>query len=306
MDPMREALRRVVVVANGKGGVGKTTIAAQIVGIAAKAGHRVLAIDLDPQGNLGEDLGYNDGRSDDGDALSYALMRGKPLEPVLTDVRSGLDVISGGSALTDLAGAFQARLGSGSGKSVPLALAHSLAPLAPTYDLIVIDTPPGDAQLQTQALAAARWALFPTAADTASIRGLEKIATRIGEIRHLNPTLAPLGAVLFDVATGSHRIRATAAEQIAQVLGGGADLFNITIRSSKAAAQEARIRGLLIHELAEKVEGAEPFWRALREGKRPDRLPGSAPALAEDFLDLVEAILATIVASEQFETVGQQ
>ena len=51
-------------------------------------------------------------------------------------------------------------------------------------------------------------------------------------------------------------------------------------------------------ELAERVEGAEPFWRALRNGTTPQRVPGSAPALAEDYVRLTEEVLSRIAAIE--------
>lgn len=69
----RNLLGRAVAVANGKGGIGKTT--ATVGGLAAAAGHRVLLLDLDPQGNLGDDLGYNiTGDTDSGHQLLMSLM----------------------------------------------------------------------------------------------------------------------------------------------------------------------------------------------------------------------------------------
>ena len=53
----RRALDRVIAVINGKGGVLKTTLTANIGGMLASSGYRVLLVDLDPQGNLAEDLG---------------------------------------------------------------------------------------------------------------------------------------------------------------------------------------------------------------------------------------------------------
>ena len=55
-------MRRVVAIANGKGGVGKTTLTAGLAGQLAAAGLRVLVVDTDPQGNLGRDLGYGSQR----------------------------------------------------------------------------------------------------------------------------------------------------------------------------------------------------------------------------------------------------
>ena len=51
------SLQNAVAIANGKGGVGKTSITANVAGTAALSGWKVLAVDLDPQGNLGNDLG---------------------------------------------------------------------------------------------------------------------------------------------------------------------------------------------------------------------------------------------------------
>ena len=58
-------MHNVIAFANGKGGVGKTSLTANVAGLAADAGWRVLAVDLDPQGNLGSDLGYD--QTDKGD-----------------------------------------------------------------------------------------------------------------------------------------------------------------------------------------------------------------------------------------------
>lgn len=94
----RMGLARVVVVAQGKGGVGKTSLTANVAGLAALAGHRVLAVDLDQQGNLARDLGYEPG---DGERLLQAVVAGQPV-PVVPNVRPGLDVVPGGPATGDL------------------------------------------------------------------------------------------------------------------------------------------------------------------------------------------------------------
>jgi cellulose biosynthesis protein BcsQ len=293
MSHDRATLTRVVAVANGKGGVGKTSLTASLGGLAAAAGYRVLLVDLDPQGNLGDDLGYiGAGLSDHGQHLAGTLIAGGQLHPVIPAARERLDAISGGEHLTDLAGVLFAR--HTKGRDSADTLATSLTGIAADYDLVLIDTPPIDTQLQTLALTAARWLLIPTKADTSSIRGLAAIADRVVDARTRNPGLEVLGVVLFDVPSTATRIRQAAADDITTALGGAAPLFDQTIRSSAATAREARQRGLLVHELAEKVEGSQPFWQALRAGTPPDRLPGTAPALAADYVALVDAILTRI------------
>ncbi len=92
-----ELMRRVVAIANGKGGVGKTSLTAGLAGLVANAGYRVLTVDADPQGNLRRDLGYP---GSDGTELCSAVLHGQPVEP-LREVRPNLDCVPGGPALHD-------------------------------------------------------------------------------------------------------------------------------------------------------------------------------------------------------------
>ena len=96
-------LSRVITFATGKGGTGKTSCAANVAGLAAQAGWRTLLIDLDSQANLGHDLGFSESEgADHGAHLVNTLVTGGTLTPVLTGVRTNLDVIPGGSKLDDL------------------------------------------------------------------------------------------------------------------------------------------------------------------------------------------------------------
>lgn len=285
-----KTLARVICVANGKGGVFKTSLAANIAGLSAAAGYRTLIVDLDPQGDLSDDLGYFDNDSDDlGQGLAAALVTGHAIRPNLRDVRPNLDVVTGGVHLADVAGALVARASRGA--STTDLLARALAPIVNNYDVVIVDTPPVDTTLQVMALGAARWLLVPTKADASSIRGIQRIAERVADARSNGHQLDILGAVLTGVPTAASRVRADAIADITAVLGGTAPLINTVIRSSDAVARECRARGVLAHELAEQLEGVEPFWRALREGHTPQRVPGSAPALADDYVHVTEQVL---------------
>ena len=75
-------LDNLIAIANGKGGAGKTTLAAQLGGIAANSGWRTLVVDLDAQGNLGRDLGYYDTPANDhGAGLATAVVTRNAPEP---------------------------------------------------------------------------------------------------------------------------------------------------------------------------------------------------------------------------------
>lgn len=293
-------LARVIAIANGKGGVLKTSLTSNIAGLAAAAGHRTLVIELDKQADLSDDLGYHsDERRDDGQALATAMLYRQPLTAVIPNVRPNLDVVCGGGYVADISGALLARQARG-GVEYDL-LAHALAPIASDYDLIFIDTPPIDETLQLIALSAARWLLAPTKADTSSIRAIQEIAARAAEVRSEEHPLDLLGVVLTGVPTAATRVRADAERDIQRLLGGVAPLFAGGIRDSAAVARETRARGVLVHELAEQVEGAEPFWQSLRDGSPAQRLPGSAPALASDYVRVTEQVLLRINDLEDAE-----
>ncbi|BDZ44047.1 chromosome partitioning ATPase (plasmid) [Paraoerskovia sediminicola] len=297
----RTGLDRVIAVINGKGGVGKTTIAANVAGLLAKSGYRVLAVDMDPQGNLGLDLGYSGGeRDDDGQSLATALtFRGGNVE-VARGIRENLDVMVGGSELHHA----QAALAANNRKrdDPREALASLLAPIAADYDLILIDCPPGGDALQQAAITAARWAIVPAKVDAGSERGLREVADRLEAVLDLNPDLDLLGVALFAVDTSATRVQHEARNMIAESVGDPDVLFRATIRHSSAVAQAVRTRGLLVHELEDEVRAAPPWWK-IRRGEATDGAggPRTATSVADDFHALTMEIVERLSAGEQEE-----
>jgi cellulose biosynthesis protein BcsQ len=299
----RYSLRRTVAVINGKGGVGKTSLVANLGGLLAAADYRVLLIDLDPQGNLGEDLGYTAaGLSDDGAGLLQAVTSGQRVAP-LADIRPRLDVVPGGEALHDLAGALHARR-QRQPHAASMALAASLTGLAGNYDLVLLDCPPGQDVLQEAALAAARWALIPTKTDVSSRKGLREVAARFAVARLLNPDLAVLGVVLFGVNRSATRVESDARAAIATELGDVAPVFRSTIRHVEASAFDVRERGQLVHELEQAALNAPKWYERLRAGStgaQGGALASSAGALAGDYQSLAEEIFVHLSAVEELE-----
>lgn len=302
----QQSLDRVIAVINGKGGVLKTTLVANLGGLLAASGFRVLLIDLDPQGNLAEDLGYTGEEHDDaGVALSKSLIFGEPLQPV-ANVRPNLDVLPGGSAL-DQATAALAVQANKAPDQAKLALATALRPIAERYDMILLDCPPGDETLQTAAIAAARWALVPVKSDKSSRKGLTAVAGRLDSVLAINPDLDLLGVVLVATGSGSRAIHREAREGIAALFGGDDDVtFAATVRHSEATAQATRERGLLVHELEEHVSKG-PKWYEVRSGAA--RAEGLAPRTAGSVADDLQAVAQELVgrindaeAAESVET----
>ncbi|WP_108720324.1 ParA family protein [Miniimonas sp. S16] len=291
----RTQLERVVAVINGKGGVGKTTLVANVAGLLARSGYRVLAVDVDPQGNLGLDLGFADTERDDaGRSLTSALLGLGGVE-ILRDVREGLDVIVGGSALHHAAAALAS-----SNRGEPRdALARVLAPIAGEYDLVVVDCPPGNESLQTAAIAAARWAIVPAKADEGTARGLTEIAHRLENVLDINPDLDLLGVALFDVEKSATRVEESARRMIAETVGSEDAVFTASIRHSIAVAQQVRQRGVLVHELDETGRGEPEFWKILRgEAEAGERTTRTAATVADDLHALTTEIVARLTERE--------
>lgn len=286
----RAALQRVVAVANGKGGVGKTSTSTHLSAIPAAGGRRVLLIDLDPQGNVAEDLGYDDG--DRGMGLVRAVIAGTPMH-VLRDVRPNLDVVPGGEHLSELADHFHSRRlrRREDDESALLGLARAVAKESAGYDLVVVDCPPANSDvLQDAAMEMARYLLIPTHSDKSSRQGIVEMARRFMHVRaHGNPTLSLLGVVLFGVTSSATTVRKAARDWIDEALGGQAPVFDSTIRHVEAAAYEIREQGRLAHELATATgsESMDPRYAKL----------------AGDYRDMAVEVFGRLVELEQQQAV---
>lgn len=295
-------MRRVVAIANGKGGVGKTSLTAGLAGLVAAAGYRVLTVDADPQGNLRRDLGYPE---DTGTTLALAIQHGSELQP-LRDVRPNLDCVAGGAALFDVPATYISRRSRGenlSGLRAALAKIRPDEPAHADYDLILIDTPPGEPVIQDLVFQAADYLIIPTRSDDASLDGLVAVARRFAAARATNPSLTLLGVLLFGVRQGSTRLRDSVRDALEDTLEGVAPVFQASIRYLESAAVDMRRHGLLPHELEEgQIKARSLRLKRLRAGKKAggvdDLLSRDASGLAGDYAALAKEVLQTIVAVE--------
>jgi cellulose biosynthesis protein BcsQ len=254
-----------VAVANAKGGVGKTSIVANLAGRLALTGYRVLAVDLDPQGNLAHDLGYLD-RTDHGQHL-FGVLQGSSSPRALHGVRPRLDVWCGGPRLARSVGAL-----------IPLAanpLVGALAEVADRYDIVVVDCPPSLGPLIDAALLTADELIVPIRADHASLHGLEMIGDKFREVRQANPGLELLGVTIFDVSRGATALASEVARAIRQGFGGEELRILPAIRRSERAAFDMRASGRLAHEYAADQRSSVP-----------------AAKLADDYEALTESVVA--------------
>lgn len=188
---------RVIAVANQKGGVGKTTTVINLSAYLADSGKRVLAIDIDPQGNTTTGLGVDKQLVD---VSMYDVLVGR--QPVMdglvtTDV-VGLHLLP---ATLDLAGAEIEMMHRDQREMV---LKKSIESIRDRYDFVFVDCPPSLGLLTLNALSAANAVMIPMQCEFFALEGLSQLLSTIELVqRRLNPTLALEGVVLtmFDGRT---------------------------------------------------------------------------------------------------------
>jgi cellulose biosynthesis protein BcsQ len=304
-------LARVTAVINGKGGTLKTSITSSIGALAAEADWNVLLIDLDPQGNLSEDLGLGES-TDDGQQQLDVVPNGRPFQPQPTG-RPRLDIVPGGPLLHDLHAVMQSRQ-TRDPHGWMHALASSTARVADDYDLILIDCPPGNEVLQTLALVAARYALIPTRSDASSRKGLREVARRFMAVRPHNERLELLGVVRTGITSAGKTIRDEVRRDIEEDLGGAAPVLLTCIRYAERPAKTVRDTGRLPHELEpELANQRQQLFQRLREirkakephGKHRNNTPEaevvlapSTSGLAQDYAELTQEFLDLLDAAE--------
>lgn len=212
-----------IAILSQKGGTGKTTAVRTLADVLGRGGLQVLAIDLDPQGNLSD---YLDVPPD--------------ADPTISDVLSGQaeiaqaihgDVVPANLSLAETELALGGKIGR------ELTLRRALAQAPEGYDVVLLDCPPSLGLLTVNALVAADFALITAEAQYFALQGVEQ-AMQVVEVARdsLNPSLQLLGVVLnlADMRTvHSREALASLREQF------GEKVFASVIRSSIAYAESA-------------------------------------------------------------------
>jgi chromosome partitioning protein len=262
----RPAATRVMVVANQKGGVGKTTTTVNLAAALAQLGQRVLVIDLDPQGNASTALGIEHHR---GVPSTYdALVDGQPLADLVT-ASPDLPRLRVVPATIDLAGA-EIELVSVVARENRLRKAIAAHPLVGTadqvgedrFDYLLVDCPPSLGLLTLNALVAGDEMLIPIQAEYYALEGLGQLLETVEMVKaHLNPGLvvSTIVVTMYDART---RLASGVAQEVRDHFG---DHVLRTMIPRSVRVSEAPSYGQTVMTYDPASPGALSYLEAARE-----------------------------------------
>src|SRR3954452_13283112 len=250
---------KIIAFANQKGGVAKTTTTLNVAVAFAEKGHRVLCVDMDPQGNLTMSQGI------DPDTVEKSMYDVLVHHSSIREVIRKREIDIACSSI-DLAGA-EIAMSTQIGRE--RSLSKALRAVSEDYDRIFIDTPPSLGLLTVNALTAADQVIVPVQCEYLSMRGLLQLQNTLSMIReNLNPDVQIAGILPTMVDT-----RTLHAKEALEILeeNFGDRVFGARIRKTVRFA-EAPVKGMSVLKYDPKGTAADAYRHLAKEvlsnGKR--------------------------------------
>ena len=248
-----ESPKKVISIANQKGGVGKTTTTISVASYLAKFGHKVLLVDLDPQGNSTSGLAIN--KQALKASIYNVLVDKTPTAEVIVKTKiNNLDILPAKSELA----ATEVEVSSAPAREKILKLALQQL----QYDVIIIDCPPSLGLLTINAFVASDSVIIPVQSEYYALEGLSELLDTIKRVRvGLNPKLDILGIVVT-----MHNRRTSLGEQVLQELKKHfpSKIFD-TIIPRNIRLAEAPSHGKPIFEYDRFSKGAQAYKKLTKE-----------------------------------------
>lgn len=246
---------RIIAIANQKGGVGKTTTAINLSACLAEKGKKVLAVDMDPQGNMTSGLGVDKNKID---PTVYDLIIGESDVGAVIhkNIFKNLDIIP---ANIDLSGAEIELLDM---KNKEFIIRNAMQDVKNDYDYMIIDCPPALSVLTINAMTTADSVLVPIQCEYYALEGLSQLIHTVELVRdRLNANLKIEGIVftMYDARTNlSLQVVENVKDNLEQTI-----YKTIIPRNIRLA--EAPSYGVPINEYDSKSAGADSYRRLADE-----------------------------------------
>lgn len=244
----------IITIANQKGGVAKTTTAGALAAGLALRGYKVLAIDLDPQGNLSF---FADADNENLPTMYDVLKRSKDLADVIQHSKH-FDIAP---ANILLAGVEQEV----TGVDKAYRLKESLDVFRHDYDFIIIDTPPALGTLTVNAFTASDRLLIPSNAGSFALQGIIQLNDAVETVKkYCNARLKIAGILMtrYNPRSNISKAMRDLTEQIGATIG--AKVFNAFIRETKVV-EEAQATKQDIFTYAEKATATTDYYNFISE-----------------------------------------
>ncbi len=248
-------MAKIIVIANQKGGVGKTTTAVNISACLAQLSYKVLLLDIDPQGNATSGIGLD--KKHIKNCIYDALINDYPLDKIIkkTTVKN-LDIVP---ASIQLAGAEVELVAT---MSREVRLKKIIENVLDKYQYIIIDSPPSLGLLTVNALTAAESVIIPIQCEYYALEGLGQLVKTIELVRkHLNPTLR-LEGVLMTMYDSRINLARQVVEEVKKYFG---EIVYNTFIHRNVRLSEAPSHGLSIIDYDPKSKGAIAYQELARE-----------------------------------------
>lgn len=246
---------RIIAVANQKGGVGKTTTAINLSSCLSALGKRVLAIDMDPQGNMTSGVGVD---KDNVEKTVYDLIIGRATveECLCKEVFENLDLLP---TNIDLSAAEIELIGV---ENKEFIIRDEVAKIRGNYDFVIVDCPPSLSMLTINAMTTADTVLVPIQCEYYALEGLSQLMHTIDLVKErLNPDLEMEG-VVFTMYNARTNLSLQVVENVKDNLD---QTIYKTIIPRNIRLAEAPSHGLPINIYDPKSSGAESYMLLAEE-----------------------------------------